>query len=368
MYAKKPGGKHKAFRIVSAKPYKTLTDNEELNAINTEYLEGRLTFERAHLQVMALAKKLRPIVKKPISWLPENLALADAFWKAKIKPKRSNVAPKEAERRVKTAVKRLGAVSILTASEDDLYEAINNCTALKDYVDKDRTGLKVSKSSDRKKCASVINSIMRWKGMNKFIQTDRVTRTEPEYLTLPELRKVIMASPDLKPEWRLCILAAFATGCRYGELFALTELSLQNKGTHVFIGGQIKRNGLWSEVKNRKVGTAYVVSELRDDLEKWVKLPKEVKLEIRRKELPGRFFKDATWKVVTKDLTFHNLRHSYARYMLTRNEGKAPETIKAATLTKLRQWMRDQLSTIEKYYTPWVTTSDEMESEVQLYG
>jgi integrase len=332
---KKPGKGHPHFRILGPKGPGRTVRHEELDAINREYREGRLSLPRAHELVRILAKRLEP---KPVaSWLPENEAIATAFWRERIAPKKKNVAPQEARRRVFWATRQLGATPLLTSDADTLYAALSHLTA-----------------EQKRRAASVLNSILRWRGLEKTINTERVTKDEPAYLTLEEILSFSLPHR----EWQLCVLAAFATGARYGELFTIVPTSFRESGTHVFIGRQIKRGGEVAETKNRKSGTVFIIPELRDAVREWAALPPAVRLEMRRRGIPGGAFKLAAWKALQRSVTFHNLRHSYAKLMLSRG----------ATLEDLRKWLRDRMSTVELYYLNWVETSAEMQSSVRRFG
>jgi integrase len=333
---KKPGKGHPHFRILGPKGPGRTVRHEELDAINREYRDGRLSLPRAHELVKLLASRLAPKPAAP-SWLPENELLAEAFWQERIAPKRENVAPAEAKRRIFWATRQLGATPLLTSTPDALYAALSHLSP-----------------SQRRRCASALNSILRWRGLEKTISTERVIREEPAYLTLAEVQSFSLP----RREWQLCVLAAFATGARYGELFTIVPTSFRENGTHVFIGRQVKRNGAVTDTKNRKSGTVYVVPELRDALKEWASLPQDVRKEMRRRGLPGEAFKRAAWKALQREVTFHNLRHSYAKLLLTRG----------ATLEDLRKWLRDRMSTVELYYLNWVETSAEMQSSVRRFG
>jgi integrase len=337
--------------MVPGKPLKTLK-NDELDAINGEFLMGRITENRAHMMVRELADRLKP--KKPISWLPENEALAEAYLDAKIRPKRSNVAPKEADRRVLWAVKQLGAIPILTSKEEDLYKALSHL-----------------KPRSKVRAAGAINAIMRWKGLAKAIQVERAPGHEPQYLTYDELMSFSLA----KKEWQLCVYAAFATGCRYAELFAISTFKLREEDSHAYINEQVKVldkdakpvEPYLAPTKNRKTGTTVVIAKLREFVRQWAEVSQETKLEMRKKGQPGKAFAEITRKALGRKLNFHKLRHSYARCMLTRNEEQWTN-LEYATLTDLRFYLRDQQDTIERHYAPWVVSDAQMKANRRRFG
>lgn len=347
MYVKKPRGAHRTFKIIdsSSRPFRTV-QNSELDAINTEFRAGRLSYEKAHQAAEELADRLTPA--RIDSWLPENEALADAYWRARIRPKRSNVAPEAAKHRIFWAVRQLGATSILKASVDALYDALSHLSP-----------------TQKKRCAFTLNAMMRWKGMDKVLYTERVPESAPEYLTYDEITSISLP----RKEWNLCMLTAFATGCRYGELFTIGPLSFREDGTHVLINGQIKKDLKFHATKNQKSGEVYIIPELREAVHEWAQVPQDVKMQMRAKGQPGKQFKLLCAKVAKKDMTFHNLRHSYARFMSTQNEGKwlSPDR-EGATLEDLRVSLRDSMATVERYYKNWQLSSSMMRSNRRRFG
>jgi len=338
MQIKRPSKSHRRFRILSPTPTGTTTlQSPELEAINQEYLAGRLDPDRAIILVRDLVRRLTP---PPVhSWLPENKRMAEAYIQAVVVPRdRRRVSPRDARDRVYWAIRHLGATSLLTASPDELHAALGHLNA-----------------RQRQRATYILNGILRWAALGKVIITERVPRKEPEYLSPLELSKVVGA---MAPLHALCVKAAFGCGGRYGELFALTEMSLREQGTHVAILGQMKRGWVWWETKNRKTGTAYVIPEMREALKEWIAVPVEDKQAMRRSGTPGEEFRRACVAALGRDLNFHKIRHSYANYMLRRG----------ANLDDLVAWMRDSRKTIETYYLSWVQTSDDMKSNVNRWG
>ncbi len=337
MIVKNPGPKHPSFRIMKreAGVYRTV-QHPDLDLLNKDFQEGRLEPARARQLTEELKRRLERLDNKPITWLPENLAIAESYITEEILPK-SNRRPKAATDRIKWGVKQLGKTNLLVSSKAELIAALSHLNV-----------------NGQRRAISVLNSLLRFKGSQTKLKRPKRQRREVDYLSLEELKLVTSNLP--RKELELICLAAFATGARYGELFAMTLKDLKNG--HVWIGGQRLKDWTFEGTKNDKTGDAFVIAEFRDALRNWLMVPIEIKKEMRRREEPGELFKEACNKHLHRPLTFHNLRHSYAHYMLERK----------ATLEDLRQWMRDRLATIEEYYLSWVQTSSQMENNLKRFG
>lgn len=335
---KNPGKGHPNFRLMRREQgkYRTVA-HPDLDLINKEWAAG-LPLERARQRVEELRARLEKAEAKPVSWLPENMVVAEAYIAEEIVPK-GNRRPKAAIDRVRWGVKQLGRTDLLTATKSDFAAALGHLDL-----------------GAQRRAIPVINALLRFKGRAMNLRRPKRQRREIDYLTPEELAQVVETLP--KKEWRLICFAAFATGARYGELFAITSRDLKEQGSHVWIGSQRLKDWSQAPTKNEKAGDAYVIPAYRQALREWVMVPVDVKKEMRRREEPGEWFKEACEKALSRPLTFHNLRHSYAHYMLEQR----------ATLEDLRQWMRDRLATIEDYYLSWVQSSSQMESNKRRFG
>lgn len=322
-YVKKPDRSHAGFRLLERG--KTL-HIPELATINQDLREGRLTHNEARRLVDKLAASLR---KPPVQFFHhENLAVLEDYWRREgsIRPRR---APKAAYDRLRWAVAQLGKASLVASPRNELMAAL-------DHLNVNR----------RRAAASALNTLLRFKGLNKIILAPPRERIEPQYLTLTEFTQLL---PRLiNPAHRLATQAAFATGCRYAELFALSPL----RNGHVYVAGQRYKDWREGPTKNGKAGFTYVLPEFRDAVARWLALDVEVKKEMRRKAAPTRAWSRAS------GLNFHNLRHSYVRVM----------TERGASLDELAKWLRDSRATVEVYYRGWIQSDQEMQLSVSRYG
>jgi integrase len=343
MHIKKPRNRHTNFRLFErrkdGKPGHVQVKNEELDAINRELQANAISPERAYDLVRHLKRSLEAKEEKPVSWLAENIQIADEFFEERTKWKK-NRAPQASKDRFRWGVKKLGKLSLLTATKKEMMEALHPLPA------------------NRQRAAiSVLNSLLTFKGLsNKRLMPPKEILSPPDYLTVEELEKVIASLP--RKEWQIFCRVAFATGARYGEIFDFERKNLKQKDTHIFIGTQRYKDWSQGPTKNTKTGAAFIIAEYRTALKEWLLVPLEVKKEMRSKAQPSEQWAAACQKVLNKPFTLHNLRHSYAKHMLANG----------CTLEDLQGWLRDTRTVVERYYINWLESSAEMESNIRRFG
>lgn len=199
MIVKNPGGRHKRFRLMERDGggYRTVV-HPELDLINTDYLAGRLTPDRARLQLERLKERLEKERVKPVSWLPENMQIAEAFIQEELAT-RPNKRPKAASDRILWGVKQLGKTSLTNSTKADLVSAFSHLDV-----------------GGKRRAYSIVNSLLRFRGSNIRLKLPRAVRPEPEYITFEDLLLVLEAIP--KREERIFCKASFGIGTRYGEM------------------------------------------------------------------------------------------------------------------------------------------------------
>jgi integrase len=331
VHVKKPGGRHKRFRLFDEG--KTVV-SDELTLINEEYLAGKLSSEKAYQAVQQLRQKLTK--PKAISYLPENKEIVREYFKT-VTENKGLKSPKAALDRLLWGIKKIGRLYLIEASEAEFLRAIEG------------------DNNEKRRAIAVINALLRFKNRNLVLQAPKSRKLKVDYLSLEEFIQVLSAIP--KKEDKLYCQAAFGTGARYGEVFAMQSGNFRENGTHIWISEQRYRNWSLAPTKNDKVGAAFIIREFRTAVKEWMLVPFEVKQKMRANGDPYEAFKKACITELKRDLTLHNLRHSYARYMLDRG----------AQLTDLVTWMRDRMSTIEYYYLDWVQTSEQMKENIRKY-
>lgn len=327
---RKPAGKRISWRLL--RDWKTVP-SKEIDAINIALHNKEIPPKRAQQMAEEVLKNYK---QKHIAHLivpaytPENERLAERYIE-EVLSLRHNREPQAASDRIMRAAKAVGKFSIHSASLKDLMKALDKWDS-RPY--NDRVG--------------ALNQLLRFAGRTDRLPTKKVINPSPRFLTLDEFKRV---APHLKdPSFSILCWAAFGTGARFGELFSLGKI----EDGQVFIDSQIKvrksgkkTNFVKSGTKNSKSGWTAIVPDCRAELDKWIKLAWEDKIRLRTNTKLSEVFKEACKKEFpsTQDkwCTFHDLRHSYARYCL--DNGKALEDV--------REWLRDTIRVVETYYLGW---------------
>ena len=307
--------------------------SEEIEAINKALLAGDLTPKRAEEMARQVLndyrRKVTPIVA---AYLPENEDIVRQYVD-QVLSLRENREPQAAIDRMYRAAKSVGKLSIRSAPVSELKDALKKWDK-RPYNDR----------------AGALNQLLRFIGRSERLPQKYVPNPEPRFLTLEELGRVLVNVNDM--HFRTLCWAAFGTGARFGELFSLGKF----EDGQVYIGNQIKvtRNAALGSkefrkapTKNTKHGWVAIVPESRKWVERWQSLDWEMKKVYRLNTKLGEVFKQACKQTFPetpdKWCTFHDLRHSYARYCL--DNGR--------TLEDLREWLRDTMAVVERYYLGW---------------
>ena len=316
--------------------YRLMHDNKtiesaELESVNSALCAGEIKKERAEAMaqeiLVAYKRKNAPIIP---AYLPENEEIARRFISGVLALK-TNRAPRAAEDRILRAAKAVGKYSIRSATLLDLRRILDQWDG-RPY--NDRVG--------------ALNQLMHFLG-----RTDRLPRKvepqpNPRHLLLEEFEQVVKHMDDINI--RTLCWSAFGTGARFGELFAISRL----EQGQVYIPGQIKvfrteqRKHLKMAVpKNKKTGWSAVIPASEKWVRHWIDLDPDIKSKLRLLTKLSDHVRACCQKAFPerpeKWCTFHDLRHSYARYCL--DHGKSLEDI--------REWLRDNMATVEKYYLGW---------------
>jgi integrase len=178
------------------------------------------------------------------------------------------------------------------------------------------------------------------------IKIDRKAEKVPEILTLPEVRKFLDAAKTLEHPWYHTWAVALLTGCRNGELFALSwdDVDFDKNLIRVSKSYNTRRR----EVKSTKAGywrTVPINTDLRTIL-----LELKAKSEGRKEVLPrlsswdkgsqASVLRTFLISIGLPSVRFHTLRACFATILL--QDGVAP-----ATVMKMCGW-RD-LDTMARY-------------------
>ncbi len=279
-------------------------ENKDLDAINLSYTSKKITLEEAKKSAKNILKRLKSEANliNPLDEVfnGENAKVLSRFLEDYFKRKKFLVDKDSARYKFERAIRSLGKLSIQSATDDEI---LNKMLSLPE------------KSTVIRERINKINSIL------KYLQRDMVLGLPPEdteevkYLTEDELKKVVIQLNDsiLKD---LCLLS-FYSGLRIGEAFAINYNSLRVDNT-IYVDAQIDKNGKRRLPKNRKKRSAFLIDIAIPNFKSWTKAIPEINLT--RNKINKRFKSAcrAVFKDKSKHLKWHDLRHSYAIYLLSK--------------------------------------------------
>lgn len=304
---------------------------EEVDAVNRLYAAGTLTFDEALKKLVELKNtlyKARDSARPKAVFHSQNAKILNDYWGSEYAD-RDIIDPERRRTELKWAVAGVGMFSLAVASRDDLQAAVNE-----HFSDPNRQRVAVAR----------LNQVLKWLGRGFILRKKREVFKSVHYLTIDELEQVL---PHLKdPAFAALVKAAFATGCRLGELFPLTEVDY--KGSFLWVETQIDSDSAERETKNRKRRKAFVLKERREWVTEWLQIASRRNQRLRKH---STIFKRACAKAFPdqeeKHLTFHDLRHSYAVYLLQ---------VKGATIQLVANSLGNGVQVCEKYYAGFVLT------------
>ncbi len=326
-FIRRPGGTHTRFSIIKRENGKNETiANEALDAINAEFLSGKMPIDEALEAVKREMKRLKGSSKpigKVINLSGFNVRLLERYWKEAYEH-RDVIDSKSAYNRLRRVIDRLGETP-LTASRLEIQKAISK------YPPK-----------QQRECATVIAQFLKF--MNRgdvILQKSKKPRNKVSYVTLEEFRKIIN---HIEKEYKPLFWAAFSCGARIGELFSL-ELGKYRNG-EILIDDQMDRNLVIRDTKNRRSRRVAVIKDIEKHFIEWLNY--ENKASIRNMRFSDMLKDACKISGVNKTITFHDLRHSYAIYLLN----------KGISLSLVAQSLGDSEAVAREHYVGFDLTEE----------
>lgn len=186
--------------------------------------------------------------------------------------------------------------------------------------------------SIHKKRATSINRLRKYLGLT-YIEHLRPEKEEVVYLSLAQFGEL---QKKLDGAYKILCAVAFYTGMRRGEIFALEPSDI--KGDVIHVVRQIDANGNLRLPKNRKKRKAFIIPGGEEWLQKWFEI----------KASTSRQLKLSAMCQEKANIRFHDLRHSYAVYMIS----------KGATIDWVAKSLGHSRETCERFYCSHVLDSD----------
>lgn len=315
-WIKRPNKSRSTFAVVA--PNGKTVDDPKVYFAN-QLLQSGAKYEVVDKMVTEVVRQLNLAAQEPDPFVDshkDNLAILDEYWlnEASRRPHRDQASAKN---RLNRAILCLGKTSLLAAPIRELQDCINRLPA-----------------EQQKSRASALNQLLRRAKRADKLFYQPAAEPEPTSLTLEQLEKLCAeTTADRAHLFRV----AFATGARAGELFAPWFWPSKSEGfNYVRISRQRKKGQLVPR-KWRKIATPRIVPELLKAAQDWTF---DASLDSTER---SRWVQEAALKAGLPPTTFHNFRHSYARYW----------SEKGVDLTKLSLWLGDGITVVEKYYRGW---------------
>lgn len=309
---------------------------ESLATINASYRSKHQSFETCLIQAKDVVAQLYEDYRSTLPIIPrnnENKQFLKRYW-AEEYADRDLVSHEAAKNRLQRAIEALGHVPLFSASREEMQREIDQ---------------KFSGNKQRAVVAT-LNQLLRYIKREVKLRRQRADVLEVRYLSDKDFERIIPMIEDR--EVRLLHIVAFATGARMGEAFAMTPSDISNNS--VYIATQIDRSRKRRETKNRVKRRCPILRQWMTEVVEWASLPLEQKLRIRNKTIT-RLTKSLCAKAFpdqpNKHCRFHDLRHSYAIYLIS----------KGINLTLVSKALGDSIVVAEKFYSGFVLTPESLE-------
>lgn len=339
---------------VTGKRESTATNSPLLDQINDSYQKGVLTLEQGDLQAVDLRTRLnRELRGKPggVVFNQHNLAILGdlinpalgSYWYEVYGRRKRLVDRRSSYYDLRRAIEAVGNLSLLTATEREIQAAV------------DGHGFEDNK---QRRVVSRLMPILKFIGRKDVeLEKARPEQKEVRHLTMGEFGAVL-AHIEPGPFKTLC-KAAFNSGCRLGELFALTPSDISPNNSLVYVNKQMTVDGRIRLPKTRSKRKVALIAG--GPVREWIKLDASNKLPLRGSDLADRL-KIACIKAFPtqpeKHCRFHDLRHSYAVYLIHKN----------VSLPKVAQSLGNSFAVCEQFYSGKVLTSESVDEIREKLG
>lgn len=306
--------------------------NSTLDSINNRFQEKKISFEEARILCKELISTLVP--KTAILHNDANLRLLQEYWNAEYAEKDIS-APKAAYNRLVRAVSAIGHYSLQAASREEMQKQLDSTL----------------KGNKHRTIVAAINQILSYLKRGFKLRKAREEVRVVSYLTEQEFKQLLQVLPDSYQE---VFKVAFSTGCRLGEIFAIQP---EDIGEGLKVRSQIDESLSRRETKNRQERTAFILKGYRESVISWANKPEEDRLKLRNLAWSKITRKACAKAKLTKKCVFHDLRHSYAIYLIS----------KGISLSLVSQFLGNSIHVAEKYYAGRVAVPESIQLVSQFF-
>lgn len=311
-------------------------DEARISGINRSYLTGLIDFETAKAEANKILLQMRTAAKAQVKVAYPDVNL-DILAKA-----------------TKEYDKRLENGRVLPRTHKMACAGLRRCiNVLQDknlpsISVKELGGIIESKPAvSQPKLAVYFNMLLATAGRSERLHVPEQPDPDVKYLTQAEFIKVLQHIDDR--QHKMVAIVAFATGCRLGEIFALTRYGRQ---ASVYVERQMLEGPPWyGPTKTKKKRWVPVMEWGQKIVQEWLAVPEDERKYIRNLEwyeIIRRACKAAFPGQPHKHLTLRDLRHCYAIHWLDRLVG----------VRHLAQAMGNSERVIMKHYSGFIQTDE----------
>lgn len=315
--------KRPAFSVYTRLNGKTLTlRDERIDSINKLYKSGVQDAQVCERQLREIIQEYAGTPPKE-HYLQANLDIFDRFWTKYCEDSTAKAVSLESRKNAfKRALSKLGAHDLANSPKAIFKAIVDAVPAEQSWV-----------------YAGCYNSLLKYIGRTDVkIKGQKRPKPKPAHLSLEQFIQVASHLPD---RWKALCWVAFGTGARFGELFAMEQLdtsSVRIRQQWTYDKGVLTKD---AETKNRVVRDVGVISEARSWVPKWLATSEEEKEWLRKSFDAAAVMRAACRKAGLTEITFHDLRHSYAIHCLE----------KGREITDVAAMLGDEVATTQRYYT-----------------
>jgi integrase len=304
--------------------------DERVDSLNAQFAKGILNQTDAELRFRALIKDLKAAAGIKDRVATESLvndinmrAFKD-FWRAryalnpKVKPQTKVTTKHEFMR----ALALLGNLSIVDVAGDVLQEHWNSVANGRKY------GIK-------------INQLLRHLGRGITLALPNKIHKPIQYIDERDLPRLLSHIDTVEGKYLAQVL--YATGARIGEAYAFTRRMLRSDNS-IYIERQMLRNGEIDQLKNERPHTTVIIADYKEAFYGWCEVENKKALRNTLDREISRAARSAWPKDKERQISPHDLRHSFAIHMLGTG----------LSLSDIAMMLGDDEQTVREYYTGFV--------------
>jgi len=344
---KRPGGTRKSFGLVhdttlldGKRTQKTLK-LKALDSINEQFREGLFDYNHALYLVERIKKDferefhIKSNSEELIQVNKVNSRIVSKFMNEKY----DDTEMKESSLRAlnnefQALLRSLGEKSLVSVTKRELRDCVKRSS---------------QSIGQQNKILTRANALMSFLKRDIKLSKFKNPKIEPKFLTENELQTLLVGVESNFDRDAFIIL--FYTGLRVGELFALKESDIKSNG-QIYVNSQMERKSSDYSVslpKGYKSRTTVCFEEGRDALNNWFTYSKKRKMR-ERENLSRRLknYSTRAFKSVTKHISSHDLRHSFAKLCLE----------KGLSMGDIAMLLGNREDVAQEHYAGWALHSE----------